>query len=273
MTCHIAVCSPHGAVLFSDSQGTFREEEQHGHHKQFVGQDFVLGGAGHGLAIHLVLSHIAGQSGLQARDVPEAVRSYVDGEFEGELRSAFGLLMATVEGTSQLMPGVRSFVPTGPFASIGSGQEFVDRASKRNRALGIEPRVETLTDAFLMAEMYADASNESLTVDDQFSVGVIANGRSYVMGDAEVRAVYAPSAVQQRWDEVGKRTEEILAIAESVRGEFRNAQRTFSRIHGGTVPDPNVLLMSAMAIGGLRVTLTTKLAEYFTWYDGVLGRP
>ena len=46
MTCHIGISSSAGAVLISDSQGSTATSGTSGYEKQFVGPDFLLGGAG-----------------------------------------------------------------------------------------------------------------------------------------------------------------------------------------------------------------------------------
>jgi hypothetical protein len=48
MTVHIAIANRNEAVLFSDSQGSTDREESHGFHKQYVGENFAVGAAGHG---------------------------------------------------------------------------------------------------------------------------------------------------------------------------------------------------------------------------------
>jgi len=44
----------------------------------------------------------------------------------------------------------------------------------------------TLGDTFVAVEAFLDAANESLTVDDKLMLGIVAGGRTYVMGERDI---------------------------------------------------------------------------------------
>lgn len=258
--------------MLSDSQASTPTAEVHGVHKQYVGDDFIIGGAGHGLVTRLVLGSLPDARFADVPALEHHIRRFLDEEVTPEVQAKASFILATASSIRVLIPGFRSFVDMGsPVSAIGSGEAFVTMALKRDAKLGINRKPPTLADALILSEMLSDASNESLTVNDKLSCGILTNGRGYVLGDREVVPRYATEGVRNHWREVSRRWEEISAIARFVRGEQVTAQAVFSRaLMLGKAPPFERIESSAQGIAGGRALLSQRLNEYFAWYDGTV---
>lgn len=272
MTCIVAVRTKQGAVMLSDSQGSTPTSEMHGWHKQYAGPDFIIGCAGHGLCINLILKEAA-EKRWAASTAAGELRRFVEREFEPELQRQFSALILTGDSILERQPGIRTPLRHPLSGAIGSGAEFIRRASNLEKRLGVTRLANDLVDAFLLCEHYLDAANESLTVDDQLAAGLLVDGRAYCLGDARVSAAHAPKPIRKRWAEVGVKWTQVLAMSQTIRAELAAAQRyTSLPLWVGKQPSAQALGNSTTTVAVVRQVLADALREYCSWYDGVLGR-
>ncbi len=282
MTVHIALANGTEAVLFSDSQGSTNVAESHGFHKQFVGNNYAVGAAGHGGIIMRLFAYLNSELGVEsdfsASEVSGKIESFLSEEVRQKYWEAISILLVTADGGTairQFDPGV--FSKAGPatgFATIGSGAEFVSRALNRHNELGIALPAHSLADLIVAATHYAEAANESLTVDDLLSVAFVANGRSYLLGEAEVNVWLARRAVIQSWRTIASRWEKVSAIVRTINAEIREAQRSFSNIRTGSIDSVLIAKITAsnQAVLAQRAQLLQALNEFMTYYDGLIAR-
>lgn len=282
MTVHIGFSNDEGAILLSDSQGSTTDAETHGNQKQFVGDNFIVGGAGHNGIIDRLFRFLDEQSNLPSANAPSVIEDF----FETQIRrEQFGRTTVLL-----LIPGdppfpnrkIRVFDP-GTYAhfdepskccAIGSGGPFVGRAWKHRNDLGIQFPSETLADLTVEAVFCAEAANESLTVDDRLMVSFLYNGRAYTMGEPEMRLDYAPSEVKTKWREVAQKWSDIRQKSNEIINEFREAARLFSGIRAGKLSafHLNQFNSANQTIARRRSELETQLKDYFDWYDNLLKR-
>lgn len=184
------------------------------------------------------------------------------------------LILATPSAAIRTFTGgvLRSFATPRAFGSIGSGAEFVYRALQRDTQNGLMTAAESVTDTLVLAENYADAANESLTVDNKFTIGLLVGDRTYLMGDAEIRPAYGPQALLDHWPQASLHFDEIIALVRTIRGEIRSATAEFYKIAQGAIPVPDACTAAALSIGAMRTRLDASLAAYISWYDQLLGR-
>jgi ATP-dependent protease HslVU (ClpYQ) peptidase subunit len=285
MTFHVALASAPGAVMVSDSQGSTAVAEAHGLQKQFVGDDYLLGLAGHMGVINALLRELAtgvrinGGVPPAAVDVERVVTGFMTAEVRPSALGSIEALLVVPEGTGHVVktfyPGLFTrFGDGAPMGMIGSGAEFAQRAAQRDQQLGLANVGNELADLFLRAESFANVANESLTVDDQLLVGFLANGRSYLCGHAGVRAALVPAAVQAEWIAVAQAFGDLINLSQALRSELQTAQRLFSLIRLGPLSPPaqHQIDQSAVGIQSTRMLLVQRLADYCAWYDSVLGR-
>ncbi|HSN98180.1 MAG TPA: hypothetical protein VLS89_07775 [Candidatus Nanopelagicales bacterium] len=158
---------------------------------------------------------------------------------------------------------------------IGSGAEFAAHAAQRDRALGIDLPRRGIADMLVMADEYAEAANESLTVNDKYMVGILSGGRTYVMGDAAIHPTYIPTQIRHQWDTgVSTRFIDIMGYVKAVRVARRNIYRGCSAMLAGQ-PESDVQITIDEQMGALSVEmamLRIHLQKYFDWYDSSLGR-
>src|SRR5690606_30349258 len=142
MTAHIAIANQKEAVLFSDSQGSTDREESHGLHKQYVGENFAVGAAGHSRIIMNLFEALNENTGPSTSKTSAEICIAIEEFFEKEVRKkywdAVEVLLLTTEASTcavrSLTPGMFShFCNPRHFATTGAGSEFVDRAVKRHR--------------------------------------------------------------------------------------------------------------------------------------------
>ena len=284
MTCHIALSNASVAVMFSDSQGSTAVSAFHGWQKQFAGPDFLVAVAGNGLVLDALFAELdeRARNGVLGNSamVGGFIESLLEGRIRAEARSECEFLLVTppVNGAAIQRYDPRTFFQLGrrqTFASIGSGAEFVFQTINRHHKLGIESSRDTLADLLVAADEYADAANESLTVDNRLLVGMLKDGRTYLIGDRDVFPTYGPEALRQQWDEASGRFQSVIDSVRSINGEIRNAQRRFSSIRTGTLTgvETAAFLLNNQNIKAARQLLDQLLTDYFIWYDQLLGRP
>jgi hypothetical protein len=269
-----------GAVMFSDSQGSTIASETHGWQKQCVGKDFLVGCAGHGLIINALMPAVdkaVAAGTVDSTNIETFITTFMTTEVAANVRAQIQVLVALPTELKWYVPEVlvRFLRCSEYLASIGSGSEFVNRAFMRNLRQGIFHGTETLADTFVAIEDFSDAANESLTVDDRFTVGVLSNGKTYLMGHGDINVNLVPPQIAARWrSDVAPRFDEILGIARAIRGEIREARRQLASLRVGAFDVPHIqqLLVHNGAIGATRQVLQQKVAEYLQWYDVELGR-
>ena len=283
MTVHIALSNDEGAILLSDSQGSTSSSESHGNQKQYIADNFIIGGAGHGGIIDRLFSYLEQQSNLPSADAVESVETFFETEVRREeFRSTSVLLVVPGEPPhpeKKILaydPGTFvHFDPPSRCAAIGSGCEFVGRAWRNRGVLGIQFPSENLADLTVEAVFCADAADESLTVDDLLLVSYLKNGKAYCMGDGELRLKYAPDEIKEKWrTEIGSKWREIRDFATEINNEIREAVRLFSAIRSGQLtPFATSQFMSTnRTVDRKRLELQKCLDDYFDWYDQQLNR-
>jgi len=138
MTCHLAMLGATGAVMFSDSQGSDSESENHGNQKQFVGEDFLVGGAGHGWIVMRLLAELSdaqAKGNVDAARVEKFITDFMLNEVAAEARGSVDILVTTLGGVKRYTPGVfTKFGKPMAVGSIGSGATYIGRAQRRVHA-------------------------------------------------------------------------------------------------------------------------------------------
>jgi hypothetical protein len=122
---------------------------------------------------------------------------------------------------------------------------------------------------------FAEAANESLTVDDKFLVGILIDKKTYLLGDRDIVPAYAPAQLIQNWGIVAtKFFEPIRDALKTINGEATEAQRVFSKIRDGslTPADGAPILAANASIRSNLQNLSSLVTGYRAWYDGLLGR-
>ncbi|XXY51384.1 hypothetical protein WME91_09600 [Sorangium sp. So ce269] len=284
MTCHIAMSSAAGGIMFSDSQASSASEEFHGIEKQFCGPDFLVGVTGrHDVTVAILdhLSLLVSQAGvyLSSSNVESVIRSYLEAEVRLEAAQQNELLLVTPNPghmmVSRYTPDVfRRFGQRSDFGAAGSGEEFAIRAYTRDVTVGIEPWTGSLVDMLVTVYGYAKAASKSLTVNNEFFVGYLVGNRTYCMGDRKILPTHAPRALQDAWPEASGRFDEILALVLTIQGELHNARRAFSAIAIGELDARRrkQIRNSSASIQRNRARLDKALRDYFQWYDRLLER-
>lgn len=284
MTCQLAFSSKAGAVLFSDSQGSTDAIEVHGLQKQFVGDDFLLGGAGHGLVIEEVFKSLcdsdSGKCIVPGAKAANHITKFLGSEVTGHAVANTTFVLVH-RGRSKdymirvLHPSVfKSFVRQGNFVTLGSGAGLVQAAIDRDRKLGVFLQPEQLGDMVIAGENYLETATQSLTVDSQFVVGMLRWGTGYMMGDASIGVSHAPEKVGEKWAEAARRYREIMAHAQMIRGEIRAAQRAVSSVQVGQLDGSAMDQVEAcrLSVEENRKGVTDKIEGYCRWYDELVGR-
>lgn len=277
MTCHLALTGLAGTVMVSDSQGSDSFSETHGFQKQYVGPDFLIGGAGAGDIIHALFEALASAK-VTSATLETFVASFVDNELTKEAKSSVSFLIACGQAPNNIFefaPGTfRRLRKRQNFYSIGSGSDFVFRALARDQVIGIEVGDPiTIAETLVIAETYIDAANESLTVDDLFLIGILANGRSYVMGDERISPNHLDQTLQKNWGTASSKYMQMLAVLKTIRGELQVAQQLFDGVRRGDFPKTSypVIAAAADSIRHNRKQLEVMIEHYFHWYDAIIS--
>jgi len=284
MTVHIALANNDHAVLFSDSQGSTDRSEFHGWHKQFVGKNFAVGVAGHGWILSRLFDHLQSQFSTHKEattgDVSSSIEQFIKTDVRTEMQGTVSVLLlgydsAGVLGVSQFEPSIfHSFNRQTQFGSIGSGSEFVGIADARNTALGVGLPLGTIADLLVSAIHYAEAANESLTVDDLLSAVLFANGKTYLLGEPEVSVTYAHHEVLKHWHQIGGYWQTLRAQVDVIGGEILEATRLFSSIRSATLGAAKLNAIAAMnqSVESNRMALDSAITAYCQFYDLLIGR-
>lgn len=291
MTLHIAVGGTRAAVMFSDSQGSTPTSEMHGWQKQVVGDDFLCGFAGRGDVIEAMQRELAGgwpEGGadrpVNAANVHATLERFIRNGMTLAARSEVEVIAVTPGPSSAprartLVPAVfHDFGPSGPVRAIGSGAEFVGRGFAADVRLGLLSRAEALEECFFVAGRAARQANESLTVDDVYTVGLLVDGRAYLLADARIESAYVPGCISGKagWDPsfVATTHRELVAQVTAIDEELQVGIRAFSNcVHvGWTAADASLIENAVREVRLQLDRLRAKLLAYVAWYDSVAGR-
>lgn len=279
MTVHIAVASGRQAVLFSDSQGSTPQAESHGWHKQFLGKNFVVGMAGATDIIDRLFTHLKAKHGVDHETTVTDLMKTIETFYRDQVRPGYWASSDVIvlgydsDGNAvvhQYNPA--RFVGFGPakrFGSIGSGSEFVDRAKSRDEELGISLYTDTLEEMLVTASHYAEAANESLTVDDSLAVAILDSGESYLMGDFSLSVRYAPEAICQFWNRVAASWNQLQTTIQAINREVVSAQREFSNVRRGELNAANLQAIEQTndAVRSTTNRLTQQLEAFKQTYN------
>jgi hypothetical protein len=171
------------------------------------------------------------------------------------------------------------FRPRTTWAVMGSGSGFASKVRERERKLGFLRAPTTIQDMLVMVSQYADAANESLTVDDQHLIGFLLHGKAYAFGHLGISPKY--SSVPQildpaAWTQASNAFDQVRAIIGPIVSSLQTARRALSEIYTAettTVIDSAQISSCISDIANYRALLETKLADYCTWYDSLISRP
>ncbi len=284
MTCQLALSNKASSVMFSDSQVSTRKMEYHGFQKQFVGDDFLLGAAGHRSVIRGVFNslvdHSSGDYVVKASTVAEHIVEYLHTEVTSQAAAMTSYILVNPYSDTQnliqlFQPSIfESFVSEGNYATLGSGAEFVQGALDRDKELGLHLEPEDLVDLVVAAENYLAVASQSLTVDTQLTVGILRSKRAYLMGDANINVLHAPHPVAEKWNQVAIRYKRIMAQAQQIRGEIRSAQRALSSIQTAQLDHEAIreITTNQDSVSVNREQLREQIDDFCDWYDGLLDR-
>jgi len=274
MTCHVALVGAGGAVMLCDSQGSTDVSEMHGLQKMVAGKDFIVGGTGGMDLINAVFEQLMIDiAGVTADNAAKYLFDTIDKLVWPGARHNVEFLLTTETAVHAILPGTfRTARNRGIFSSVGSGASFVFRAFGRDSQLGILIPNNTLPDTFATAETYLDAANESLTVDDELTLGIVSGGRTYLTGDPTVRLNFAPDELKQNWPAASVYFKQIRGIAQTMRGELRTAQQHLSPIRTGELGPANHTEMDVRnaSIQALRNDLIVAMGKFMGWYEAIV---
>jgi hypothetical protein len=283
MTVHIAITHPNHAVLFSDSQGSTDRSEIHGWHKQFVGRNFAVGVAGHGGIIAGLFENLASQFDLlndyPFADVMVAIQKYILSHIQPQVQGSTSILFMGYDGPHPKVwrwePSVfRCFSSPQSFSAIGSGAEFVGKANARNSLLGIDMPSGSVAEMIVSAIHYAEAANESLTVDDLLSVVLFINGRTYLLGEKEVSVQISHPNVIANWRQISEKWIEFRTRSTAIESEFREATRFLSLIRCGNLEEIRLQdfkrINNAVALS--LIDFNRAIDDFCVYYDALVGR-
>jgi hypothetical protein len=259
MTFHIALSSTAGSVMLSDSQGSTETSEMHGVQKQYIGEDLLVGGAGSSLVLTALFDALSARGEHDAAGLAAFIEDFFEREVRLNAMAQAEIVIVTPDAdgrtVQRLMPGVLArFSRRAQMGLVGSGASFAARAVHRDRAIGVEWTMASLADLLAFAYDCADAANESLTVNDEFMLGFLVNGRAYAMGDEAIRPAHIPNRIQSKWGMVSNYyKQDILPIVRSIRDARCYAYRACSRLLAQE-PDPDAREGIDEQLGSLAVS-------------------
>lgn len=284
MTVHIAasLVDSSAAVIYADSQSSTSTDEVHGAQKLYAGEDYLIGCAGSMAIIQRLFQHLDAEAHLDAKGLIGYVEKFVVEEIRPESSRMIDVVAITPSGGPE--PGIQRFTPSlflhfgtrTSLCSIGSGAEFVYRAMARDSKNGIPLSMASIVDLMVTADSLAEAANESLTVDDLHMVGLLRNGRTYLLGHRDIKAMHLAPALQAAgvWTTVSHGFEEVRAIVDTIKSETIAAQQNASLIRTGGLQAKHLaaLQKSNGAVAASRAALEAKITDYCDWYDKLLSR-
>ncbi len=279
MTCHLAFSGKAGAVLFSDSQASTAESEFHGIQKQYAGTDFLVGGAGSVDVINAVFEALQDQPSMGSAAVEDFFVRFSEDNLTAAARASVKFMVVASHAKPEIFefsPGVfRRFRKRGSYASIGSGADFVHRAIGRDHAIGVPLDLgETIAHTLAAAESYFAVTNESLTVDDQVMVGLLLNGRTYLMGDQRIQAPFLSDPLKPNWPLIGSKFREISAALTTLRSQIRATETVLHPVRYGMIGKDTVDTLVGLLgeIANMREQVHSLLQQYIVWYDETMAR-
>jgi len=215
VTFHIALSGPAGSVMLSDSQGSTETAETHGVQKQYVGEGFLVGGAGSSILLHALFSRLgrrarAGDALAEEADVAAFIERFFERDVRADAVERAEILLVTPSpdgrAVQRFVPGaLTQFGERTAMELVGSGASFASRAARRDREIGVEWSMESLADLLVFAHECADAAGESLTVNDKLFVGFLVEDRAHAMGDPDIKPAHIPAGIRESWELISKR--------------------------------------------------------------------
>jgi hypothetical protein len=286
VTCHTAISSQFAAVVIADSQASTDRSESHGTQKLFAGEDFLIGAAGNMAIIRSLFDEL--QTGSRTNNGVPIMAASLEGcvtrFFQQEVQQAACPLVSILaispsidaRAVRPFYPGLfRNFSRPTNFSAIGSGAEFVDRARQVHGQLGITFPEDSLADLLIAGEYYANAANESLTVDDCLHAGILIGGRAYLFGDPRIGLTHCNPALPSGWMGLAGSFAVLLQEIQTIRSEFQNVHRVFSALRTGNLMalHQSTLANSNIAIMLQRNNIDGHIQQLLASYDQILGRP
>lgn len=131
----------------------------------------------------------------------------------------------------------------------------------------------------MTAAEYADAAHESLTVNDKLLLGISHQGRTYALGDAQIRPTHLPPSICSAWPTASAKYRAIMELVRLVRDARRQAYGACSRMFafdraGSEILEAQQVLDEQLAGAHVYLlSLEKALEEYFVWYDQLVQRP
>lgn len=239
----------------------------------------MVGMAGASDVIDRLFTHLKTKHGVDNESVVTALMKTIEDFYRDQVRPGYwassGVIVVGYDShrnaaVHQYDPA--KFVEFGPvksFGSIGSGSEFVERAKSRDEELGIAVYDDTLEEMLVTASHYADAANESLTVDDTLAVAILDAGNSYLTGDLGLAVRYAPDAICQYWNQVAASWNQMQKTIQAINQEVVSAQRQFSKVRRGQLDAANLRAIETTndAVRSTTLQLTGQLKDFKQTYD------
>lgn len=279
MTVHYSYASDSEGILFSDGQGSTQADELHGWHKQFVGLNFAVGVSGRGAILEGLFDYLADSVGtdsaVESDFLAGAIESFFDNEVVAQHHESAHVLFCHASSPSQhhvrsYYPGVfKKFGKPSPNGMLGSGSPYISDAMKRQELLGIAIPMDTLAQKLVAAMHYSGIANESLTVDDQISVVLLQNGKTYLIGDNQPGHRNCCIPIIARWDEIHTLWEPLKAHAQSINSEIKAAYRAFAGVRSGGLTRPALDTINACnsSIHSSLSSLQQDVEALIDWYD------
>ena len=244
----------------------------------------MLGGAGHGGVIGEVFKSLrdpaTGDCLVKSTEVSDHIVRFLNTRVTEQAAAASSFILIVAPQATQnliweLHPSTfKSFVLRGNIGTLGSGAELIQIAIERDKKLGLYSAPEELVDMVVAGENYLEVATQSLTVDAQFTLGILHSDKAYLMGDSKIDIVYGPPAIVKCWNDVAARYRVIAAHAQQIRGEIRAAQRALSSIQFAGLDRTaiDIIEASQSSIEVNRKQLHRKIDDFCAWYDSLLGR-
>jgi len=208
-----------------------------------------------------------------------AIQQYILSHIQPQVQGATSILLMGYDGPHPKVwswePSVfRCFSSPTSFNAIGSGAEFVWKANARNSLLGIGMPIGTIAEMIVSAIHYAEAANESLTVDDLLSVVLFINGRTFLLGEKEVSVRISYPKVIENWRQIAEKWIEFRTRSMAIESEFREATRFLSLIRSGNLEEIRLQDFKRinLAIASSLIEFNEAIVDFCKYYDALVGR-
>jgi hypothetical protein len=282
MSCHVALSGRDFAIMIADSQATSLKGqfEIHGTQKLFVGPDFLAGFVNSArigmLALSKMQSAVAAGT-LNAAGLSDFIKDFMRAEVRADCWGDVEFITATPSPDGRWIqrfhPGtLLNFTARDNFGTIGEGSSFVYRSNSAALKWGVSAEWKSLATGVAAAKQLMGAAVKSLTVDSTYMLGICANGRAYMLGDARIQPLHADSRLKSNWGAASKSFQEMIASADAIIAETREAYRAIQPVSFGEF-DRSVVpkIESSNRIIAHEIALLTKrLNSYIDWHDATV---